>query len=273
MTPTPPGGSATAPDAAPDATPDATPNTPLNARPDAPPNAPPNTPPNTSPDTSPDAPPADRRNALRITELFHSLQGESLTAGVPTVFVRLTGCPLRCHYCDTAYAFSGGRWMDIADILEQVGRHGADYVTVTGGEPLAQKRCPRLLAALCDAGYRVSLETAGAHDIAVVDPRVVIVMDIKTPGSGEDARNRYDNIARLRGGDQAKFVICDRADYEWAKRKLEEHRLSERCCVLFSPSCGQMDAAELAGWILRDRLRVRLQLQLHKILWGGERGR
>lgn len=265
MTPTPPGGSATAPDAAPDAPPDAPLNTASNAAPNAPPN--------TSPDTSPDAPPADRRNALRITELFHSLQGESLTAGVPTVFVRLTGCPLRCHYCDTAYAFSGGRWMDIADILEQVGRHGADYVTVTGGEPLAQKRCPRLLAALCDAGYRVSLETAGAHDIAVVDPRVVIVMDIKTPGSGEDARNRYDNIARLRGGDQVKFVICDRADYEWAKRKLDEHRLSERCCVLFSPSSGEQDAAELAGWILRDRLRVRLQLQLHKILWGGERGR
>lgn len=261
MTPTPPGGSATTPDAAP------------NAPSDTASNAVPDTTPDKAPNRPPDTPPADRRNALRITELFHSLQGESLTAGVPTVFVRLTGCPLRCHYCDTAYAFSGGHWMDIADILEQVGRHGADYVTVTGGEPLAQKRCPRLLAALCDAGYRVSLETAGAHDIAVVDPRVVIVMDIKTPGSGEDARNRYGNIARLRGGDQVKFVICDRADYEWAKRKLDEHRLDERCCVLFSPSCGEQDAAELAGWILQDRLRVRLQLQLHKILWGGERGR
>lgn len=273
MTPTPPRGSATTPDTTPNAASNAAPDTASNATSNAAPGAPLNAALNDVPNDAPDTPPADRRDALKITELFHSLQGESLTAGVPTVFVRLTGCPLRCHYCDTAYAFSGGHWMDIADILAQVGRYDAGYVTVTGGEPLAQKRCPQLLAALCDAGYRVSLETAGSHDIAVVDPRAVIVMDIKTPGSGEDARNRYANIARLRGGDQVKFVICDRADYDWAKRKLDEHRLSERCCVLFSPGYGRMDAAELAGWILRDRLRVRLQLQLHKILWGEERGR
>lgn len=216
---------------------------------------------------------ADDRKLLKITELFYSLQGESLTAGVPTVFVRLSGCPLRCRYCDTAYAFTDGCWMRVADVLEQVRGHDARYVTVTGGEPLAQKRCLALLAALCDAGYRVSLETGGAHDIGGVDSRVVIVMDIKTPASGEVARNRYENVSRLRDTDQVKFVICDRADYEWAKRQLGEYRLDERCCVLFSPSYGEQDAAELAAWILQDALPVRLQLQLHKILWGEERGR
>ena len=205
--------------------------------------------------------------------MFHSLQGESLTAGAPTVFVRLTGCPLRCRYCDTAYAFGGGRWMSISDVLAQVRGYGARYVTVTGGEPLAQKRCLDLLTDLCDEGYRVSLETGGAHDVAGVDARVVIVMDLKTPASGEAARNRYENVARLRAKDQVKFVICGRADYEWARRKLGEYRLDERCCVLFSPSYREQDAAELADWILRDALPVRLQLQLHKILWGEERGR
>ena len=210
---------------------------------------------------------------LKITELFHSLQGESLTAGVPTVFVRLTGCPLRCRYCDTAYAFGGGHWMSISDVLAQVRGYDARYVTVTGGEPLAQQRCVDLLTGLCDAGYRVSLETGGAHDVAGVDARVAIVMDLKTPGSGEAARNRYENVARLRGKDQIKFVICGRADYEWAVRKLGEYRLDERCCVLFSPSYGEQDATELADWILQDALPVRLQLQIHKILWGEERGR
>lgn len=201
------------------------------------------------------------------------MQGESLTAGAPTVFVRLTGCPLRCRYCDTAYAFGGGRWMSISEVLAQVRGYGARYVTVTGGEPLAQKRCLDLLTDLCDAGYRVSLETGGAHDVADVDARVVIVMDLKTPASGEAARNRYANVAHLRAKDQIKFVICGRADYEWARRKLAEYRLEERCCVLFSPSYGEQDATELADWILRDALPVRLQLQLHKILWGEERGR
>jgi 7-carboxy-7-deazaguanine synthase len=210
---------------------------------------------------------------LRITEIFHSLQGESVTAGCPTVFVRLTGCPLRCGYCDTAYAFSGGEWMTLDEILNRVGGFGTPYVTVTGGEPLAQKPCLTLLAALCDAGYRVSLETSGALDICQVDPRVVRVMDLKTPASCEAGRNRYENLDCLQPQDQVKFVICDREDYEWSREQLMKHRLAERCEVLFSPGFGRADAAELAGWILADRLPVRFQVQLHKILWGNVPGR
>jgi 7-carboxy-7-deazaguanine synthase len=210
---------------------------------------------------------------LRVTEIFHSLQGEAASVGIPTVFVRLTGCPLRCRYCDTEYAFYGGDWHSIDEVLTEVARHGARYVCVTGGEPLAQPNCASLLARLCDAGYRVSLETSGAMDIGGLDPRVVRVMDWKTPGSGEQARNRLENIDLLTPQDQVKFVLCDRADYEWAKQALREHALAERCEVLFSPSHGQLDARELAEWILADRLPVRFQIQLHKYLWGEARGR
>ncbi|AAU92497.1 radical activating enzyme family protein [Methylococcus capsulatus str. Bath] len=209
---------------------------------------------------------------VRITEIFFSLQGETRTVGLPTVFVRLTGCPLRCSYCDTAYAFSGGERMSIAEIVERVGRYGARYVTVTGGEPLAQKACLPLLTALCDEGYQVSLETGGAHDISAVDPRVVRVVDLKTPGSGEASRNLYANVDALRQGDQVKFVIADRPDYDWAVAKLDEHRLAERCEILFSPVAGALQPAQLAEWILRDRLPVRFQLQLHKLLWGDTPG-
>ena len=209
---------------------------------------------------------------LRITEIFYSLQGESRTVGLPTVFVRLTGCPLRCGYCDTAYAFKGGDWREIDDILAEVAGYGARYVTVTGGEPLAQKDCPELLARLCDAGYEVSLETSGALDVSGVDPRVVKVMDLKTPASGEVDKNLYSNIDHLNPRDQLKFVICDRGDYEWAKAQLAEYGLASRCEVLFSPSYGQQDATELAEWILADRLPVRFQLQLHKLLWKDEPG-
>jgi len=210
---------------------------------------------------------------LRITEIFHSLQGESATVGWRTVFVRLTGCPLRCGYCDTTYAFKGGEWFDIADIVARVATFEAHYVTVTGGEPLAQSNCLGLLTALCDAGYHVSLETSGAIDIAPVDRRVVRVMDLKTPGSGEEARNRYDNIESLLSHDQVKFVITDEADYQWSREQLRTHQLDARCEVLFSPAEGMLRPSELAGWILRDRLNVRFQLQLHKILWGNEPGR
>jgi 7-carboxy-7-deazaguanine synthase len=209
---------------------------------------------------------------VRITEIFFSLQGETRTVGLPTVFVRLTGCPLRCSYCDTAYAFSGGERMSIAEIVERVGRYGARYVTVTGGEPLAQKACLPLLTALCDEDYQVSLETGGAHDISAVDPRVVRVVDLKTPGSGEASRNLYANVDALRQGDQVKFVIADRPDYDWAVAKLDEHRLAERCEILFSPVAGALQPAQLAEWILRDRLPVRFQLQLHKLLWGDTPG-
>jgi len=210
---------------------------------------------------------------VRITEIFFSLQGETRTVGLPTVFVRLTGCPLRCSYCDTAYAFSGGERMSIAEIVERVGGYGARHVTVTGGEPLAQKACLPLLAALCDEGYEVSLETGGAHDVSAVDPRVVRVVDLKTPGSGEVSRNLYANVDALRKGDQIKFVITDRSDYDWALAKLDEYRLAERCEILFSPVAGALDPARLAEWILRDRLPVRFQLQLHKLLWGDGPGR
>ena len=210
---------------------------------------------------------------LKLTEIFYSLQGEAETAGIPTVFVRLTGCPLRCQYCDTAYAFHGGQWWQLADILERVGEFQARHVCVTGGEPLAQKGCLPLLGALCDEGYVVSLETSGAIDIAMVDPRVIRVVDIKTPGSAEVARNRWDNLALLNERDQVKFVLCSREDYDWAKGILEQYSLPSRCAVLFSPSHGQVNPTELADWIVADRLPIRMQMQLHKILWGNTPGR
>jgi len=210
---------------------------------------------------------------LRVNEIFHSLQGESRSAGFPTVFVRLTGCPLRCGYCDTEYAFHEGRWMAIDEILDQVAGHRTRYVTVTGGEPLAQRPCIELLAALCDRGFDVSLETSGAVAIGAVDPRVRIVMDVKTPASGEADRNLAGNLADLKPGDEVKFVICDRADYEWSRAFVECENLAQRCEVLFSPAWGRLAPRELGDWILADRLPVRLQVQLHKILWGEERGR
>lgn len=210
---------------------------------------------------------------LRISEIFYSLQGESATVGYPTVFVRLTGCPLRCGYCDTAYAFKGGEWMTLPAILEQVAAYRARYVTVTGGEPLAQRPCLALLRQLCDADYCVSLETSGALDVAQVDPRAIKVMDLKTPGSGEVEHNRYDNLQHLGSRDQVKFVICNRDDYNWSIEMLSTHDLPARCEVLFSPSQGEQDATELAEWILQDRLPVRMQIQLHKLLWGNVPGR
>ncbi len=209
---------------------------------------------------------------LRITEIFYSLQGEARTVGYPTVFIRLTGCPLRCGYCDTEYAFYGGQWMAFDDILGRVRDHQPRFVTVTGGEPLAQKPCRDLLATLCAAGYEVSLETSGALDIGGIDPRVSIVMDLKTPGSGEEAKNLYSNIQLLQPKDQVKFVICDRADYEWSRAKLTEYRLVGTCEILFSPVWGQVEPKQLAEWILADNLPVRMQVQLHKFLWGEERG-
>lgn len=213
-------------------------------------------------------------SALRLTEIFCSLQGEARSMGRPSVFVRLTGCPLRCVYCDTAYAFSGGVLYQLDEVLREVASHGAGLVCVTGGEPLAQPACVPLLAALCDAGYEVSLETSGALDISAVDPRVSRVMDLKTPGSGELERNLLDNIEHLRAHDQVKFVICDETDYQWAVAMLREHKLEQRVGeVLFSPSYATMDARSLAEWILRDRLPVRFQLQLHKLLWDDAAGR
>jgi 7-carboxy-7-deazaguanine synthase len=214
--------------------------------------------------------PADR---LKITEVFLSLQGEARDAGWPTVFVRLTGCPLRCQYCDTTYSFFGGEWRSIDDLLAEVAAHGVRHVCVTGGEPLSQKRCLDLLRRLCDAGYVVSLETSGAIDIADVDPRVSRVLDIKTPGSAEVERNRWENLPLLTAHDQIKFVICGRGDYEWSRDVLREHRLHERCDVLFSPSKDQVSARDLADWIVADRLPVKFQMQLHKILWNDEPGR
>lgn len=210
---------------------------------------------------------------LRITEVFVSLQGESSLVGWPTVFIRLTGCPLRCQYCDTTYAFQGGEWRTIDALLEDAARFGLKHVCVTGGEPLAQKPCLELLARLCEAGYVVSLETSGAIDVGGVDPRVIRVVDVKTPGSKEADRNRWENLALLGPHDQVKFVICDRADYDWARGVVERHALAGRLTVLFSPSHGQLPARELADWIVADRLPVRFQQQLHKSLWGGEPGR
>tara|TARA_R110002110_G_scaffold415847_1_gene657739 strand:- start:817 stop:1509 length:693 start_codon:yes stop_codon:yes gene_type:complete len=214
-----------------------------------------------------------REAALRITEIFYSLQGEARTVGLPTVFVRLTGCPLRCVYCDTEYAFSGGQMHSIEAISKQVADYEPRYVTVTGGEPLAQKNCLPLLSTLCDAGYEVSLETGGAITLEGVDERVITVLDLKTPASGEVERNDYSNIPRLKKTDQVKFVICDRQDYEWARFKLDEYDLAERVGdVLFSPSHGQVHGRDLAQWILDDNLPVRMQLQMHKLLWNDEPG-
>jgi 7-carboxy-7-deazaguanine synthase len=214
---------------------------------------------------------AEESRRLKITEIFHSLQGEADSVGFPTVFVRLTGCPLRCQFCDTAYAFHGGEWMTEEAVLEQVAGFNTRHVCVTGGEPLAQKACLSLLTALCDAGYRVSLETSGAMPIEAVDRRVIRVVDVKTPGSGEERRNRYQDLALLRAEEQVKFVICDRADYEWSRGRVAE--LAPRCMVLFSPSAEQLPARDLADWILADRLPVRFQLQLHKVLWGNVPGK
>jgi 7-carboxy-7-deazaguanine synthase len=210
---------------------------------------------------------------LKIHEIFYSLQGESTRVGLPTVFVRLTGCPLRCGYCDTAYAFQGGENMSLGQILEKVASYGANYVTVTGGEPLAQKECIPLLEKLCDAGYSVSLETSGAMDTGKVDPRVSVILDIKTPGSGEEKKNVWSNLGRLKATDEVKFVLCGREDYDWAKAVLTERGLAEQCTVLFSPVYSQLDPADLADWVLQDRLPVRMQVQLHKILWGETPGK
>ncbi len=211
---------------------------------------------------------------LRITEIFHSLQGETSTVGLPTVFVRLTGCPLRCQYCDTAYAFNGGEMIGLPAVLERVASFEARYVTVTGGEPLAQPACLPLLKALCDAGYDTSLETSGALDIGGVDSRVARIVDLKTPGSKESHRNRWENVELLKQRDQVKFVICDVNDYTWSRDVVEKYDLTARVGeVLFSPSHTELPAAQLAEWILRDRLRVRMQIQLHKVLWGNESGR
>jgi len=212
-------------------------------------------------------------NQLRITEIFYSLQGEARTVGCPTVFVRLTGCPLRCGYCDTAYAFSGGELLSLEKILETVSSYGAHYVTVTGGEPLAQPGAIPLCAMLCDAGYEVSLETSGAIDVSNVDPRVVKVVDLKTPGSLEMDKNLYGNVDYLTKNDQVKFVICDREDYDWSKRQLDKLNLVDKVSdVLFSPSFGQIEARQLAEWVLEDRLPVRFQLQQHKLLWADAPG-
>ena len=210
---------------------------------------------------------------LRITEIFYSLQGEARTSGWPTVFIRLTGCPLRCSYCDTAYAFQGGSWINIPDIMQQVASHAPRFVCVTGGEPLAQRNCLPLLNALCDAQYEVSLETSGALDISAVDARVSRVVDVKTPSSGEESKNRWENIPLLSAHDQLKFVIGSRDDYDWAKQRLQQHLLTSRCDVLFSPVQGAIAPRDLADWILADQLHVRMQVQLHKVLWGDERGR
>lgn len=205
---------------------------------------------------------------LKITEIFYSLQGETRTVGLPTVFIRLTGCPLRCQYCDTAYAFHGGKTIAIPAILDEVKRYQPQYVTVTGGEPLAQKNCLILLKALCDQKYEVSLETSGALDISQVDPRVIKVVDIKTPGSKEVEKNLWTNLEFLLPHDQVKFVICDREDYDWAKQIITQYHLQDRCQILFSPSHAQLANQDLAEWILEDRLPVRFQLQLHKYIWG-----
>ncbi len=216
---------------------------------------------------------ATASDRLRITEIFYSLQGEARSIGWPTVFIRLTGCPLRCGYCDTSYAFQGGEWYTLDAILQEVTRYNTRHVTVTGGEPLAQKPCLNLLARLCDAGYQVSLETSGALDVSAVDSRVVKVMDIKTPASGEADKNLESNLQYLTSQDQVKFVLCDRQDYDWAVDLLQQQALAEKCEVLFSPVHGQLDARQLADWILADQLPVRFQIQLHKLLWGDEAGR
>ena len=210
---------------------------------------------------------------LKITEIFRSLQGEADTAGIPTVFVRLTGCPLRCQYCDTAYAFHGGEWATLEEVLRTVRDYDTRHVCVTGGEPLAQKGCLALLTSLCDAGLRVSLETSGAMSLSGVDPRVVLVVDVKTPASGEESRNLYAQLQQLQPKDLVKFVICSREDYEWSRAKLAELQLAARCTVLFSPSHEQLPPGQLADWLLADHLPVRFQIQLHKYLWGNVAGK
>lgn len=209
---------------------------------------------------------------LKITEIFYSLQGEACNVGLPTVFIRLTGCPLRCVYCDTAYAFTGGEWMDIESIIERVKQYDTSHITVTGGEPLAQKNCIELLSNLCDLGYDVSLETSGAVLVDKVDKRVVKVLDIKTPASAEDSKNKFENIELINANDQIKFVICNENDYQWSKRVIDDYQLGSRCEILFSPSYDQLDASTLANWVLRDQLNVRFQIQLHKYLWGDKPG-
>lgn len=211
--------------------------------------------------------------SLKITEIFFSIQGESNTVGHPTVFVRLTGCPMRCSYCDTAYAFHGGEKKELDDVLAQVRQYKAKHVTVTGGEPLAQPECHELMTALCDDGYSVSLETGGAIDISSVDPRVYIVLDVKTPASNEEPNNQYANLDYIKASDCLKFVICNESDYQWSKRQVIKKQLSEKCEVFFSPSADQLLATDLADWIIRDQLPVRLQIQLHKVLWNNEAGR
>ena len=211
--------------------------------------------------------------SLRITEIFFSLQGESNTVGLPTVFVRLTGCPMRCTYCDTAYAFHGGSKKEIADILGEVGKYKTKHVTVTGGEPLAQPECHSLIRQLCDLGYKVSLETGGALPIDEVDERVYVVLDVKTPASGEEPNNRYENLKHIKSSDALKFVICDQDDYKWSKQFVAERKLDQKCEVLFSPSADQLNPTELADWIIEDQFPVRMQIQLHKLLWANEAGR
>lgn len=208
-----------------------------------------------------------------MTEIFHSLQGETTRVGLPTVFIRLTGCPLRCRWCDTPYSFQGGEAIELSDVLARVAAFDTPTVCVTGGEPLAQKNCLLLLSALCDAGYSVSLETSGALDISQVDSRVARIVDIKPPGSGEMARNRWENLAHLTPQDEVKFVLADRTDYEWARDAIQQYALSQRCAVLLSPVQDELDPAQLADWILQDRLPVRMQLQLHKLLWGNVAGK
>lgn len=211
-------------------------------------------------------------NRLKVTEIFYSLQGEARNVGLPTVFVRLTGCPLRCVYCDTEYAFTGGMWMSFDEIIDEIKKYNTKHVTVTGGEPLAQKNCTPLLKQLCDLGYDVSLETSGAIAVDKVDSRVIKVLDVKTPASKEEAKNKLSNFEYLTGQDQVKFVICSEDDYVWSKQLLEKHKLDDLCEVLFSPCNGQLDATQLADWILRDQLNVRFQVQLHKYLWGDKPG-
>ena len=217
--------------------------------------------------------PESRESMLKITEIFHSLQGEARDVGRPTVFIRLTGCPLRCVYCDSEYAFYGGDWMHIDQIMEKTASYQTQYVCVTGGEPLAQKRCQELLDRLCDADYRVSLETSGAIDVSRVDERISRVVDIKTPSSGEVERNLWANLDVLTAHDQIKFVICSRDDYDWAVAEIRNRKLEQKLDILFSPSWGQQDATELADWVLQDRLNVRVQMQLHKLLWGDVPGK
>lgn len=210
---------------------------------------------------------------LRITEIFYSLQGETKSVGLPTVFIRLTGCPLRCHYCDTAYAFHGGKQLSFDHILSEVAKYQPHYVTVTGGEPLVQPDCLKLLTLLCDCGYEVSLETSGALDVSLVDSRVIKIVDFKTPGSKEVLRNRFENVEALLSHDQVKFVICNREDYEWSKKIVKQYQLAQRCEVLFSPSYEEITNQTLADWILQDQLTVRFQLQMHKYVWGDVPGK